>query len=159
LPYHTGIERLLLMPDKDNWAANLARQVNERHQDETTKRKVFLAELELKKAQAPSLWQDLKGEVTASVDALNTALGVGKSIQFKLDGMNKVELLINNSMSPVYFDFNPETLELRIGQVNTGCNFKIAVVNGRPEWFSDQYGAKSSAGIAEMILTDTARFI
>jgi len=93
------------------------------------------------------------------VEALNNALGAGTSIQFNLDGMDKVELQIRDSMSRVFFVFNPERLDLSIGQVNTGYNFRIAVVNGKPEWFSDQYGTKSPAEIAEMSLADTARFI
>ena len=146
--------------DDEIWAQKLAKEIQNRRAKKERQSQQFLAEVELKKAHAPKIWEEIRGLMKSKMEALNAALGE-EALRWASPKSN--EARIERTDSPretfAWAEFNPESLGLEIHEVNTGRSYTPEVENGQVVFSSKKEGVETPDYIAARFIAAISKFL
>jgi hypothetical protein len=109
-------------------------------------------------ARAPGLWKELEGALESKIGALNHSLGE-QALDFREVDLETLAIRLKNQTDKVSVRFDAQKLSVDAHTINTGFDWKAAIVNGRVSFVSRQLGSMTPDQVAAHILDYISKFL
>jgi hypothetical protein len=145
-----------LMDSKD-WAREKAQQIRQQRERKQIEQKTRLAETEMKKAQGPRMWQQLRTLMKERVESLNQELGEN-ALEWREVKSDEAEVRAAGRTTGVRLTFYADRDELEYQLPSSGGNrYRLKVPRDRIEWCDQSERPQSAESIVEELLEQVLR--